>query len=380
MKPPATDSARIDFEAIRASVRLADLVTADIGPPDKGKRWPCPIHGGENPNFAITPDGRHWRCWSCGASGDVFDYLARRENITLAEAARRLDPSAGSKPYRPSARPAPVPAAPPPPPAWTDPAWQAAVDGVVCEAEAFLWSHAGRPALDWLRARGIDDATARRFRLGFNPADFNTEALDVLGPDRRNRPQGIWVRRGVVIPWVRPGSWYCAADDHYGDPGPRWVGANVRRLAEDLADPEKPKYHALVGSERGHGYPWPECSAPGEPTVLCEGEFDSLLAWQEFGWLANTVTFGGAGQNRETDDARAFLSASPDWLLLFDHDDAGDSAARSMARRSSHRCRRLLLPEGVKDLTDLHKSGGPVLGWLRSEWERFGWPWAYRIT
>lgn len=367
----STEPARIDFEAIRASVRLVDIVTADLGPPGKGRRWACPLHGGENPNFGITPDGRHWRCWSCGATGDVFDYLSRRENITVAEAARRLDPSAGSKPYRPSARPAIPPPTPTKRPAWQDLEWQGAVDRVVREAEAFLWSRPGRPALDWLRARGIDDATARRFRLGFNPADFNTEPLDVLGLDKRNRPQGLWVRRGVTIPWVRPGSWYDCPDDS----APRWVGCNVRRLADDFTDPDKPKYWALSGSDRGHGYPWGECSAPGEPLLVCEGEFDALTAWQEVGHVVNVASFGGAGQKALSDDARALMAACPDWLLTFDQDDAGDAAAREMTRRSPHRCKRLFLPAGANDLNDLRRSGGSVLEWLRDEYARFGWPW-----
>jgi len=259
--------------------------------------------------------------------------------------------------------------------AWADAEWQAAVDRVVCDAEACLWSRAGRPALDWLRARGLDDATIQRFRLGFNPEDFNSDPLDVLGVGKGNRPRGLWVRRGVVIPWVRPGSWYSVADDAFDDPGPRWVGANVRRLADDFGAPVKPKYLAFAGSERGHGYPWPECSAPGVPALVCEGEFDALLGWQKVGHVVNVVTFGGAGQNVMHDDARAFLAACPDWLLMVDHDDEGDKAARTIIRRAPHRCRRLYPHSGVKDLTDLHKSGVSILDWLRSEWDRFGWPW-----
>ena len=370
MKTPS-----IDFDGIRDTVSLIKLVADDLGSPGRGNRWPCPMHGGEHPNFAITRDGKHWRCWSCGASGDVFDYLAKRENITLAEAARRLDPSAGNGSRKPAGKPQQQPAMPPPAPAWQDPAWQSSVDDVVHQAEALLWSKDGRLALDWLRARGLEDNTIRRFRIGFNPWDYTTEPIEVLGPDKRNCPQGLWVRRGIVIPWIHPASWYSERDDKIGNPGPRWVGVNIRRLAADFGEPNKPKYQCLQESERGNPYPWPEASAPGEPALLCEGEFDSLLAFQEVGDLLNVTTFGGAGQTRETAAARAFLSVAPDWLLSFDHDDAGDTAARAMARRSPRRCHRLVLPDGCKDVTDLWRSGRSVRDWLRDEYARLGWSW-----
>jgi hypothetical protein len=59
--------------------------------------------------------------------------------------------------------------------------------------------------------------------------------------------------------------------------------------------------------------------------------------------------------------------------LLFDHDDAGDSAARALTRKSPHRCRRLYLPPGIKDVSDLHGEHKSVLDWLKSEFTRFGW-------
>lgn len=372
-----TVPAGIDFEGIRSTVRLEDVIRADLGAPGKGHRWPCPIHGGDGFNFSVSSDGKHWRCWSCGESGDVVDYIAKRDGVTLAEAARRLDPSAGPKPYRPSS----PPAAPEPSPVrlatWHDPDWQSAVDLVVTEAEAALWKPEGRQALGWLRSRGLDDATIRRFRLGFNPMGYETDPVEALGANRRNRPQGLWVCRGVTIPWVAPGAWYSKLD---GDPGTRWVGCNVRRLpaGDPAGEPPSPKYLALPGSERGHGYPWPEATAPGEPAIVCEGELDALTAWQEAGHVANVVTFGGAGQKLDRDDARAFLAVCPDWLLLFDQDDAGDGSARELIRREPQRCKRLILPAGVNDLNDLHRAGGSVAAWLRSEWERLGWPWPHQ--
>lgn len=369
--------AGFDFEAIRRAHDLRRAVEAAWGPPLKGGRWACRVHGGQGPNFAVK--GERWRCYKCGASGDVVDFVAFCDRLGRGEAAAQLDPSRTPRrtvAARPSVPPEPEPERDAP--FVGDVEWQAAVDGAVCRAEAALWSSEGSAALDWLRSRGLDDETVRRFRLGFVPRPFASDPVAALGPDGAGKARRVWVPRGVTIPWVRPGAWYSRRD---GDPGPRWVGLNVRRLPDGEPSgplpPGQSKYQAVAGSERGHGYPWPETGAgsAGAPALVCEGEFDALVAWQEVGWLVNVATFGGAGQGHGAlrPDARAFLAACSDWLLLFDHDDAGDRAARAWADAHPRRCLRLYLPPGHNDLNDLHRSGASVSGWLRSEWERFGW-------
>src|SRR3954447_21815179 len=122
----------IDFGAVAAGVDLGRLIEADRGPPLRGRRWACPFHpGATNPNFGIGPDGRYWRCWSCGLSGDAVDYIARRDRITVAAAARNLNPFAPGptpRPRRGPRSPAPAPRPEAALGAWADAGWQRAVD------------------------------------------------------------------------------------------------------------------------------------------------------------------------------------------------------------------------------------------------------------
>ncbi len=88
----------------------------------------------------------------------------------------------------------------------------------------------------------------------------------------------------------------------------------MRRLAEGdvnapLPDDRPHKYQAVTGSAPRALLPVCRASMPGEPAIVCEGEFDSLIAWQEFGPVANVVSFGGAGQSLSHSDAHAFLAA-----------------------------------------------------------------------
>lgn len=376
----------IDFAAVRASVDLGRVVADYLGPPLKGGRWACPVHGGAGANFEVKGD--RWTCYSCGGRGDVIDLVAHLDGVTKAEAARRLDPRGlysrtPDRVRRPAAPPLPAPPRESDPatvavPVWKDPAWQGALEGLVSRAERCLYSPAGAPARAWLRARGLDDATVSRFRLGFLDRAAESDLIDALGLDGQGRPRRVWAPRGITIPWVRPGAWYSLRD---GDPGARWVGLNIRRLPEGDVSAPLPrglsKYAAVAGSERGHPYPWAEATAPGEPAVICEGEFDALIAWQEIGHLVNVATFGGAGQGALRPAALTFLARCSDWLLAFDSDDAGDAAAEAWRAKDwedgGDRCRRLCLPPGIKDLTELYCSGANLTDWIRSEFERFGW-------
>lgn len=91
-----------DFDAILARVNLRKLITADIGPPDAFGRFDCPFCGdgperppwcGDEPSLSVRPDGRSFHCRDCKAWGNALDWLARRMNIGVLEAARKLVPN-----------------------------------------------------------------------------------------------------------------------------------------------------------------------------------------------------------------------------------------------------------------------------------------------
>jgi hypothetical protein len=81
---------RIDIAAIRGKAGVTDVLAAH-GVPVRGRRARCPVHSGGNPDaFSISADGRFWRCWSCGAHGDVIDLERRLGGGGFVDAASRL--------------------------------------------------------------------------------------------------------------------------------------------------------------------------------------------------------------------------------------------------------------------------------------------------
>src|SRR5262245_43460599 len=50
----------------------------------------CPFHDDHNPSFSVNLGSGLWKCFSCGASGDVFDFYQRINGVSFAVAIRDL--------------------------------------------------------------------------------------------------------------------------------------------------------------------------------------------------------------------------------------------------------------------------------------------------
>ncbi len=50
----------------------------------------CPFHGEKTPSFSVHATRQFFHCFGCGASGDVFTFVQKIENITFPEAVRAV--------------------------------------------------------------------------------------------------------------------------------------------------------------------------------------------------------------------------------------------------------------------------------------------------
>lgn len=381
----------IDWSGLKARFDLREIAAAGLPGADWSRdKVICPFHQERTPSMHVWED--HFFCFGCGASGDVFDWLMRTEGLTRPQAAKRLDPSiviaddlggpgspqgASRAQARPKAEPTPKAAQGAAQdartqavPAWLDLEWQGAVDAIVGQSERLLWAEAGRDALGWLHSRGLDDATIRRYRLGFNPRDDRTAPIPCLA-DRDGKPAGIFVPRGITIPWLAP---FPARDWSMDDPPDRWVGLAVRRLADPVDAPlvawrngSNPKTIAVKGSTRGYLYPQPEPwpHLRHRPCLIVEGEIDALLGEQTLGDQLPVYSVGGASTRKLAREARSILADAPLWLIATDHDQAGVDAALWWRRLNARKARRVLLPTG-KDFAEFVANGGDPVAWLES--------------
>lgn len=55
-------------------------------------RWKgcCPFHSEKTPSFNVTDGFQHYKCFGCGVSGDIIEFVKIKENLTFMEALKKL--------------------------------------------------------------------------------------------------------------------------------------------------------------------------------------------------------------------------------------------------------------------------------------------------
>jgi DNA primase len=124
----------------------------------------CPFHNEKTPSFSVHAMRQFYHCFGCGASGDVFSFVQKLENITFPEAVRLIAQKLGvpmpkvsfSSPQE--ARDAKV---------------RMALLDVHERATAFfqecLRRAEGANAREYLKSRGLDAEIIARFKIGYAP-------------------------------------------------------------------------------------------------------------------------------------------------------------------------------------------------------------------
>jgi len=314
-------------QLLKARTDLRVLVEQDLGQPisrsARASLWKCPFHHERRgASLAVWADG--YRCFgACARGGDVFDWLERYRHLSLSEALHLLGEatSTAALPRRPGESTEP--------PAFE---WQEAARKVVEFAEDKLWSLEGQSALTYLYQRGLTSRTIKAARLGY-----------VAGWHRGwHTLYGVNVPCGIVIPWFAAGA--------------LWAVKVRRALGE-------PKYAQIAGGG-AHGLYNADALEERSHALICEGEFDTLIAQQEAGDLVAAVSLGSASASLSIRWYSALVTCSS-ILVAYDNDAAGDKGAKRLCELSP-RFRAIHVPQG-KDITEFYLDDGDVYVWIETE-------------
>ena len=82
---------------IRNSVNIVDIIKDYIPLTNKGKNFfgVCPFHEDHAPSMSVSSDKQIYRCFSCGAAGNVFTFVKEYENVSFLEAVSIVAKKAG---------------------------------------------------------------------------------------------------------------------------------------------------------------------------------------------------------------------------------------------------------------------------------------------
>ena len=81
------------FADLKTEYPIAEVVARYVEIKEKGSYLlgRCPFHDDRGrPNMAVFPRTNTFKCFACGAMGDILDFVARIEDVPAAEAARRI--------------------------------------------------------------------------------------------------------------------------------------------------------------------------------------------------------------------------------------------------------------------------------------------------
>jgi DNA primase len=301
----------------------------------------CPFHDEKTPSFTVSPNKGFYHCFGCGAHGTAIGFLMGYDNLSFPEAVETLATSLGLD-IPQSSQNAP------------DPGENSGLFALLREADQ-IYRGALRespPAIDYLKRRGVDGATAGRFSIGYAPEAWDT-VLRELGMGQSEERIASLIEAGLVIR-NEQGRCYDRFRDRIMFPirntrgevigfGGRVLGTGEPKY---LNSPETPVFHkgrALYGLHEAR-------RRPGRPeeVVVVEGYLD-VVSLAQFGIEPAVATLGTA---TTAEHVRILTRMAERIVFCFDGDRAGRAAAwraleTALPLAGGHvELKFLLLPEG----------------------------------
>lgn len=318
-------------EQIKAQVDVLRTVQEYVQLKRMGTRWVglCPFHNEKTPSFGITPALGIYKCFGCGAGGDVIKFIQEIEQLTFWEALTTLAERNGI----------PVPQRRDADDADTD--LRAALFAMYeTAAKVFsenLFGGAGVSAREYLSKRGVTAGAAQTFQLGYSEPGWDAlvKRFGRTWSPEQMEASGLFGRR-------EDGSFFDKFRGRLMFPIHNETGRLIAFGGRALRPEDEPKYlnspgtkiyeksHVLYNLNRAR-----EAVRKSEGTVLVEGYMDVIGV--AVAGVKNVVA--PCGTALTVQQIRAMKRHSQNIVVNFDPDNAGASA--------TERSIQLLLDEGM---------------------------------
>lgn len=315
------------LDEIRARLSLVSVIGRRVRLVRKGREHMglCPFHNEKSPSFTVNEEKGFYHCFGCGAHGDVITFEMQTHHLSFPEAVEKLAAEAGLE--------VPVQA-----PEERERAKRAAslydaMEMACAFFEKELRGPSGHAGLDYLRARGLDDRTIARFRLGFSP-DSRTALKTAL--KQAGIPEAQGVEAGLL---KKPEDGSDSFDLFRGrvmfpitDRRGRIIAFGARTLGDGqpkyLNSPDSPLFHkgsVLYGFAQAR-----EPAVKAGCFVVSEGYMD-VIALHRAGFDHAVAPLGTALTEQQIELMWAMVDEP---IVCLDGDAAGQRAASRAAERA----------------------------------------------
>jgi DNA primase len=304
------------LDELRARTPMQALVSRSVKLTRSGRdvKGCCPFHAEKTPSFYVYDD--HFHCFGCGEHGDAITFTMKTTGAGFMEAVESLAAEAGLEVPKSS------------PQAAAAEEKRANISEVLEAAgkiyQKWLFAGEGRPALDYLRGRGLTGDTIKKFGLGWSgegrgalaaalrPQNISVEQLIEAGlmKEGERGPVDMFFSR-VMFPIAdRRGAAISFSGRILGDGQPKYVNG-----PETAAFSKRRSLYGLNFAK--------DPVRKGAPLIVVEGQMD-VIALSQAGFPGAVAPLGTA----LTDEQLAEIwRLTPEPIICFDADKAGRRAA-----------------------------------------------------
>ncbi len=271
----------------------------------------CPFHKEKTPSFMVSPEIQRYKCFGCGASGDVFNFVQNIEHIDFPEALEKLAKVAGIELKK------------------GKPNYQyKAITEINHIATKYFYNQLRKNKEAWeylVKERDINEESIKRFAIGYAP---RTQGLLV-----KIKASGTYTKKDLLESGLFVEKEGALREKFYDrimfpirSKKGKVIGFTGRVLRKDaygpkyMNTPETPVFHKSYNLFAQ--YESRQEIRKQDLAIICEGSTDVISAHQH--GIKNIVA--PLGTSLTTEQLEGLLPLTRNVLLFFDSDNAGQNA------------------------------------------------------
>jgi DNA primase len=310
---------------IQRKINIVDVIRDYIPLTKKGKNYfgICPFHDDHNPSMSVSPDKQMYKCFVCGAAGNVFNFVKDYKNINYYEAVKEVADKVGISinidTYKPK----------------EDIKFKDQYDIYELSNKFYqnnLNTNLGKIARSYLSKRNINDDIIKRFQIGLSFSDNKlTSLLESKGYSKElivKSGIGVISNDGKVSDIYRNRIMFPLWDINgkvIGFSGRIYEGNDTSKYINTMETDIFKKGSLLYNYENAR-----KSILDKDEIIICEGFMDVIRLYTI--GVTNVVATMGTAVTKE--QLNLIRKLTNNVILLFDGDKAGEKATLSFIELS----------------------------------------------